>query len=142
MTDFLDGYLARKFNIVSDFGKIIDPLADKIFINTVGIAMCHKLEIPGFFYIVVTLLLLRDTALISGFLYSKLKHINIKIDPLFISKICTTYLMCLYTFLILFTNSPYANILIYVGCTLIFISAAGYFARSNKFYRVVKNRTD
>ena len=33
LTDLLDGYLARKFNIVSDFGALMDPLADKIFVT-------------------------------------------------------------------------------------------------------------
>ncbi len=31
-TDFFDGYFARKYNIVSDFGKIMDPIADKFFV--------------------------------------------------------------------------------------------------------------
>ena len=44
LTDLLDGYLARKFNIVSDFGALMDPLADKILVTgTMLIAVEFKL---------------------------------------------------------------------------------------------------
>lgn len=39
ITDFVDGHLARKHNIVSDYGKLMDPLADKLLVNTTIICM-------------------------------------------------------------------------------------------------------
>ena len=39
ITDFIDGHLARKHNLVSDYGKLMDPLADKLLVNTTIICM-------------------------------------------------------------------------------------------------------
>ena len=39
ITDFLDGYLARKYNNVSDYGKLMDPIADKVSVNSVLIIL-------------------------------------------------------------------------------------------------------
>ena len=53
LTDLLDGYLARKFNIVSDFGALMDPLADKIFVTgTMLIAVEYRL-MPAFIAVLV-----------------------------------------------------------------------------------------
>ena len=40
LTDFLDGYLARKWKVTSDFGRMIDPIADKLFVAGCLIAIC------------------------------------------------------------------------------------------------------
>lgn len=51
LTDWLDGYLARKLNLITDLGKLLDPLADKILISAAFIAMAAKGLAP--FWIVV-----------------------------------------------------------------------------------------
>lgn len=56
-TDFLDGYLARKFNQVTNFGKLFDPLADKILVCSAFILLGCLQLIPGW---IVALLLARE----------------------------------------------------------------------------------
>jgi CDP-diacylglycerol--glycerol-3-phosphate 3-phosphatidyltransferase len=75
MTDFLDGYFARKLHQVTDFGKIIDPLADKICIGVYAVLMVWTGDVPLWF---VVLVLLRDLLIFCGGLY--IRH-NKKIVP-------------------------------------------------------------
>ncbi len=56
-TDILDGYLARKFKVTSDFGALIDPLADKIFLVAVSLVLVAGGQIPAW---VVALILCRE----------------------------------------------------------------------------------
>ena len=56
-TDILDGYLARKFNVTSDFGALIDPLADKIFLVAVSLVLVAGGQLPAW---VVALILCRE----------------------------------------------------------------------------------
>jgi len=51
-TDYLDGFLARKFNQESELGKIIDPLADKICIGLLVIYLIIYRDLPKWFVIV------------------------------------------------------------------------------------------
>lgn len=62
ITDFFDGWAARKYNQVSDWGKIFDPVADKVLVTSVLIALIPKGSIDPY---LVILLLARDT-LVGG----------------------------------------------------------------------------
>lgn len=53
ITDFLDGYIARKYNLISDFGKLMDPLADKILVLGALILFVELQYIPSWMVIVI-----------------------------------------------------------------------------------------
>ena len=70
LTDVLDGYIARKFDLIINFGKRIDPLADK----TTQIAILTTLALKGFIPIwIIVIIFLKEFAMIAGasFLYGK-----------------------------------------------------------------------
>lgn len=70
LTDVLDGFIARKFNFVTNFGKLIDPLADKATQISTLIALSYIKIIPYWMLIVV---FLKEGMMIAGasFLYGK-----------------------------------------------------------------------
>ena len=53
ISDFFDGYIARKYNIETDFGVFIDPLADKIFISSAFVILLHKGVVPPSIVLIV-----------------------------------------------------------------------------------------
>lgn len=58
ITDFLDGYLARKYKLVSDFGKVMDAIADKLLVN----GLLITLAADGYLHPVIpVVIILRDT---------------------------------------------------------------------------------
>jgi CDP-diacylglycerol--glycerol-3-phosphate 3-phosphatidyltransferase len=70
LSDLLDGLIARKTDSVSEMGKIIDPLADKIFVGCVVIAMAAYSLIPLWF---LAIILSRDLIIVLGGVWAKRK---------------------------------------------------------------------
>lgn len=63
ITDFLDGKIARKYNLITDFGKFIDPLADKIVVMAALLVLVEYSMLPAW---IVTIIIVREFA-VSGY---------------------------------------------------------------------------
>ncbi|MCD8010884.1 MAG: CDP-diacylglycerol--glycerol-3-phosphate 3-phosphatidyltransferase [Lachnospiraceae bacterium] len=63
LTDLLDGYIARKYNLVTNFGKFMDPLADKLLVGSAAICLTAMDRLPAW----VTVILIGREFVISGF---------------------------------------------------------------------------
>lgn len=85
LTDLLDGYLARKLNQVTDFGKLMDPLADKIFVTGIMLILVQYQLLPAWVAVVIIsreflvtglrMLALRESELIAADIWGKIKTV-------------------------------------------------------------------
>lgn len=95
-TDVLDGFLARKLNLGTELGSVLDPLADKFLMMVSFVALSMKVSIPWW----CTLIIIgRDVYIVLGLLYLYfLKNLEIKISPSLLSKRTTFAQFMLLTF--------------------------------------------
>jgi CDP-diacylglycerol--glycerol-3-phosphate 3-phosphatidyltransferase len=66
LTDFLDGYLARKMNQISDFGKLLDPFADKVAIVITTLLLVHYRNFPLWLF---GIMFARDLMIVLGAIF-------------------------------------------------------------------------
>lgn len=133
ITDFLDGYLARKFNVITTFGKFWDPLADKLLINCTLFCLASPQQnlVPIWIPII---LLIRDF-IIDGLRFYMLQK-NIVSAANIYGKIKTFVLIIAISFLFFFggnqslVSSSYywgiQNLLLYISTILSIISGLIY----------------
>lgn len=123
LTDFLDGYLARKWNMVSNFGKFMDPLADKLLVMAALVAMVQLGDLPSW---VVILILAREFA-ITGFRTLAMEA-NIVMAASWWGKIKTTVQMIM--IIVLLLNFNFTGIalieMILVGLAVFFTILSGW----------------
>ncbi len=121
LTDFMDGYLARKYNMVTDLGKILDPLADKLTLISILAVLIYTNLIPR--VISVTLLIRELLVLLgSGIMYSMGKKL---LSPTLLGKLSVFLLYVAIAAYLL--NFQFINmVLLYIVIPINIISALDY----------------
>lgn len=121
LTDFLDGFLARKLGQSSSIGAIFDPIADKIFVFVLFTTCIYLKWIPKWF---VSVVFTREIVILGGIMFLYHKGVSVSIDPLFSSKLNTAFQFLLLGSMILKLLFPIANMtdifLIATACTTIY----------------------
>lgn len=135
LTDFLDGKIARKYNLVTNFGKIMDPFADKLLVLTSLIYLAIDRTVPGWIVIIIIgreLLItsLRALAAGEGTIVAARK----------LGKYKTATQMFSIIFLIIGMTAPYAfhfigMILLYIALFLTIWSLCDYIIQLNKIIK-------
>ena len=134
-SDFLDGYIARSRNIVTDFGKVMDAIADKILVNGVIIILAYEGMIP---IIVPVVIITRDTIVDSCKMISGNKG---KVVAASIMGKLKTICMMIGISLTMFYNLPFemfgipvAKVFIVLATILSVISGIQYFNNSKELF--------
>jgi len=135
LTDKLDGELARRYNTVTEFGKILDPLADKIAVVTVGIILTIQNIIPLWFILVISL---RDLLILLGGLYLKSKK-NIVPQSNIQGKIAVAVISVVLILAILNIQqlNPIKDIFITISLVMLLISFHSYI---HKFFNILSGK--
>lgn len=140
LTDMIDGQIARHFNMISSFGKILDPLADKATQFTLIICLTMKYRVLR--YLVALFVIKESFQLIAGGINLR-KGIMLK-GALISGKICTTVLFLSLIIMVMLPNLSMQIIRVITLINAVFMIIAfihyviAYFFQDNKFQSIDK----
>lgn len=128
LTDMLDGKIARKYNLVTNFGKFMDPLADKLLVCSAMICMIEMGKLPAWIVIVI----IAREFIISGFRLVAADN-DIVIAASYWGKFKTVSQMFMLILLIADLGGAFnmiAQVLIWVSLVLTIVSLIDYIAKN------------
>ena len=133
LTDKYDGVLARKFNQITEWGKILDPLADKIAVGAVVLVLLHLNAIPLWLVVVV---LGRDILIFTGGMYIKATR-GVVLPSNETGKWAVGIISLTLFLMVLDLHSWVIDVLLYISVLLLALSFVLYLKR---FIEVLKQR--
>lgn len=137
LTDLLDGKIARKYNLVTNFGKFMDPLADKLLVCSAMICLIQTGQLAAW---IVVIIIAREF-IISGFRLVASDN-GIVIAASYWGKFKTTFQMLMIIALILDFQNRYfqmlATALTYIALILTVVSLIDYIAKNKQVLKEQK----
>jgi len=134
ITDFLDGYLARKYNLVTDLGKVMDAIADKLLVNGVLII----LAVEGYISVIIPVVIICRDIIVDS-IKMVVGQKNGAVAASTTGKFKTAF-MLVGVVLILFYDLPFSLFGIYIGRVVVMIatilsviSAVQYYVKNKKY---------
>jgi CDP-diacylglycerol--glycerol-3-phosphate 3-phosphatidyltransferase len=133
-TDFFDGAIARRTNKETEFGRILDPLTDRLLIIAVVVALYFRYQVPPLW--ALALLIARDILVVGGAVRLKLRGRPVHVTLL--GKTATAVLLLAFLMLTAVANVGAASFpligvtLFYAGLALYLVSGFNYFLRWKK----------
>ena len=127
LTDFLDGHIARKYNLVTNFGKFMDPLADKLLVCSAMIALVGMNRLASW----IAIIIIAREFIISGFRLVAADN-GIVIAASYWGKFKTVFQMT--AVILLIFNIPalslLTDIVLWIAVILTVVSLADYVAKN------------
>ena len=134
LTDLIDGKIARKYNLITDFGKFMDPLADKLLVCSAMIALIEMNRIPSWVVIIIA-----REFIISGFRLIASDN-GVVIAASYWGKFKTTFQMVMICLMI--ANFPQlqilTNIIMWIALILTVVSLIDYLVKNKDVMKDTK----
>lgn len=134
ITDYLDGYLARKNHMVTTFGKFVDPIADKLIVNTALLLLASSSQIS---IIIPIIMISRDTIVDAIRLVASQKQIVLAASFLGKAKTMTQMIaigiLLLHNVVFKALGIPMDQIMIWVATLISVVSGAEYFVKNRHY---------
>ncbi|NWF88039.1 MAG: CDP-alcohol phosphatidyltransferase family protein [Ignavibacteriaceae bacterium] len=133
LTDFLDGYFARKRNEVTEFGKIIDPVADKVLVAAIAFKLYLMNQLTSYFLLIIVI---RDAIIFLGGLLLTIKFKKVLASNM-LGKITVTVIGLVFLLIILGLDKGDKIFLLYyyASIVLIYTSFAAYLLRATELLK-------
>lgn len=128
-TDFLDGYLARRDNLVTNFGKFADPLADKILVCSAMIMLVSTGEMPAWAVIII---IAREFTITGFRIIAASENITIAASPLGKFKTVTQLISNILLLTGIEKFRPIGMAIFYLAVVFTVISGADYLIKNKK----------